>query len=135
MAKDPKDLEKKVEALREKIRHHEYRYYVLDDPEISDLEFDQLMIELKRIEANNPALITPDSPTQRVGGKPREGVVKAAHSSPMLSLDNTYSVDELRNWERRVHELTGRKDIDYVCELKLDGMSLALLYEDGRLVH
>ena len=134
MAKDPKDLEKKVEALREKIRHHEYRYYVLDDPEISDLEFDQLMIELKRIEANNPALITPDSPTQRVGGKPREGVVKAAHSSPMLSLDNTYSVDELRDWDRRVHELSGREQIDYVCELKLDGMSLALHYEDGRLV-
>jgi DNA ligase (NAD+) len=79
-------------------------------------------------------LIAPDSPTQRVGGKPREGVVKARHSSPMLSLDNTYSVDELRNWERRVHELSGRKDIEYACELKLDGMSMALLYEDGRLV-
>src|SRR6202049_774090 len=92
------------------------------------------MIHLKKLEAEHPALITPDSPTQRVGGKPREGVVKAAHSSPMLSLDNTYSVDELRNWERRVHELTGRKDIDYVCELKLDGMSLALHYEDGKLV-
>jgi DNA ligase (NAD+) len=129
-----RDIEKKVEALREKIRHHEYRYFVLDDPEISDAEFDQLMIQLKKVEAEHPELITPDSPTQRVGGKPREGVVKAAHSSPMLSLDNTYSVDELRNWERRVHELSGRKDIDYVCELKLDGMSLALLYEDGRLV-
>jgi DNA ligase (NAD+) len=129
-----KDVEKKIEALREKIRHHEYRYFVLDDPEISDAEFDQLMIQLKKLEADHPALITPDSPTQRVGGKPREGVVKAAHSSPMLSLDNTYSVDDLRNWERRVHELSGRKDIDYVCELKLDGMSLALLYENGRLV-
>lgn len=129
-----RDIEKKVEALREKIRHHEYRYFVLDDPEISDAEFDQLMIQLKKVEAEHPELITPDSPTQRVGGKPREGVVKAAHSSPMLSLDNTYSVDELRNWERRVHELSGRTDIDYVCELKLDGMSLALLYEDGRLV-
>ena len=129
-----RDIEKKIEALREKIRHHEYRYFVLDDPEISDAEFDQLMIQLKKLEAEHPELITPDSPTQRVGGKPREGVVKAAHSSPMLSLDNTYSVDELRNWERRVHELSGRKDIDYVCELKLDGMSLALLYEDGRLV-
>ena len=129
-----RDIEKKVEGLREKIRYHEYRYFVLDDPEISDAEFDQLMIQLKKLEAEHPELITPDSPTQRVGGKPREGVVKAAHSSPMLSLDNTYSVDELRNWERRVHELSGRKDIDYVCELKLDGMSLALLYEDGRLV-
>jgi DNA ligase (NAD+) len=134
MATAAKDVEKKVEALRDKIRHHEYRYYVLDDPEISDAEFDQLMIQLKKLEAEHPSLITPDSPTQRVGGKPREGVVKAAHSSPMLSLDNTYSVDELRNWERRVHDLSGRKDIDYVCELKLDGMSLALLYENGRLV-
>ena len=129
-----KDIEQKTEALREQIRHHEYRYFVLDDPEISDAAFDQLMNQLKKLEAEHPALITPDSPTQRVGGKPREGVVKAAHSSPMLSLDNTYSVDDLRNWERRVHELSGRKDIDYVCELKLDGMSLALLYENGRLV-
>jgi DNA ligase (NAD+) len=129
-----KDIEKKIEALRDKIRHHEHLYFVLDDPEISDAEFDQLMNQLKKLEAEHPTLITSDSPTQRVGGKPREGVVKAAHSSPMLSLDNTYSVDELRNWERRVHELSGRKDIDYVCELKLDGMSLALLYENGRLV-
>jgi len=129
-----KDIEKKIEALRDKIRHHEHLYFVLDDPEISDAEFDQLMTQLKKLEAEHPTLVTPDSPTQRVGGKPREGVVKAAHSSPMLSLDNTYSVDELRNWERRVHELSGRKDIDYVCELKLDGMSLALLYENGRLV-
>jgi DNA ligase (NAD+) len=134
-AKDKaKDIEKKMEALRDQIRHHEYRYFVLDDPEISDAEFDQLMNRLKTLEAEHPALIAPDSPTQRVGGKPREGVVKAAHSSPMLSLDNTYNVDDLRNWERRVHELSGRNDIDYVCELKLDGMSLALLYENGRLV-
>jgi len=134
MAAKDKDIDKKIEALRDKIRHHEYRYYVLDDPEISDAEFDQLMIQLKKLEAEHPALVTPDSPTQRVGGKPREGVVKAAHSSPMLSLDNTYNVDDLRNWERRVHELSGRKDVDYVCELKLDGMSLVLLYENGRLV-
>ena len=133
MAKD-NDTEKKIEALRDKIRHHEYRYFVLDDPEISDADFDRLMNQLKAVEAEHPQLITPDSPTQRVGGKPREGVVKAAHSSPMLSLDNTYNVDDLRNWERRVHELSGRKDIDYVCELKLDGMSLALRYEDGKLV-
>jgi DNA ligase (NAD+) len=129
-----KALEKKIEALREKIRHHEYLYYVLDNPEISDLEFDKLMQKLKDLEAEDLSLITPDSPTQRVGGKPREGFVKVAHSSPMLSLDNTYNEDELRDWERRVHELSGRKDVDYVCELKLDGMSLALLYEDGRLV-
>jgi DNA ligase (NAD+) len=126
-------LEKKIEALREKIRHHEYRYYVLDDPEISDADFDALMNELKRIEAEHPELITPDSPTQRVGGKPREGFVKAKHSSPMLSLDNAYSEEELRDWEQRVHELSGRTDLEYICELKLDGMSLALVYRDGRL--
>ncbi len=126
-------VQKKIEALREKIRHHEYRYYVLDSPEISDAEFDALMNELKRLEAEHPKLITPDSPTQRVGGKPREGFVKAKHSSPMLSLDNAYSEEELRDWERRVHELSGRTDIEYMCELKLDGMSLALVYTDGCL--
>ena len=124
---------KKIEALRDKIRHHEYLYYVLDSPELSDAEFDALMNELKAMEAAHPELITPDSPTQRVGGKPREGFVKAKHSSPMLSLDNAYSEEELRDWERRVHELSGRTDLEYMCELKLDGMSLALIYNDGRL--
>ena len=126
-------IEKKIEALREKIRHHEHLYYVLDVPEISDAEFDKLMNELKRLEAEHPKLVTPDSPTQRVGGKPREGFVKAKHSSPMLSLDNAYSEEELRDWERRVHELSGRTDLEYMCELKLDGMSLALVYSDGHL--
>ncbi len=129
----PKDVEKKIEALREKIRHHEHLYYVLDTPELTDAEFDKLMQQLKDLESEHPSLVTPDSPTQRVGGKPREGFVKVPHSSPMLSLDNTYNEEELRGWERRVHELTGRKDVDYVCELKLDGMSLALIYEDGKL--
>jgi DNA ligase (NAD+) len=129
-----KDIEKKIEALREKIRHHEYLYHVLDQPEISDQDYDKLLRQLKDLEAENPSLITLDSPTQRVGGKPREGFVKVAHSSPMLSLDNTYSEEELRAWERRVHELSGREDVDYVCELKLDGMSLALTYEDGKLL-
>jgi len=129
-----KDADKKIELLREKIRHHEYLYYVLDQPKISDSDFDKLMRGLKDLEAEHPELLTADSPTQRVGGKPREGFVKVRHSSPMLSLDNTYSEEELRDWERRVHELSGRKDVDYVCELKLDGMSLALIYEDGKLV-
>ncbi|HEY4902685.1 MAG TPA: NAD-dependent DNA ligase LigA [Candidatus Sulfotelmatobacter sp.] len=129
-----KHLEKEIEGLRDQIRHHEYRYYVLDQPEISDAEFDKLMRQLKDLEVEHPTLVTPDSPTQRVGGKPREGFVKVRHSSPMLSLDNTYNEEELRGWERRVHELSGRNDVDYVCELKLDGMSLALVYEDGKLV-
>ena len=126
-------VQKKIEALREKIRHHEYLYYVLDNPQLSDADFDKLMNELKRIEAEHPELINPDSPTQRVGGKPREGFVKARHSSPMLSLDNAYSEEELHDWERRVHELSGRTDLEYMCELKLDGMSLALHYNQGRL--
>jgi DNA ligase (NAD+) len=129
-----KDAGKKIESLREKIRNHEYLYYVLDNPEIDDAEFDKLMRQLKDLEAKHPELIVADSPTQRVGGKPREGFVKVPHSSPMLSLDNTYSEVELRDWERRVHELSGRTDVDYVCELKLDGMSLALIYHDGKLV-
>ncbi|MGA7683790.1 MAG: NAD-dependent DNA ligase LigA [Terriglobales bacterium] len=129
----PASVQKKIESLREKIRHHEYLYYVQDNPELTDADFDKLMNELKRLEAEHPELITPDSPTQRVGGKPREGFARAKHSSPMLSLDNAYTEEELRDWERRVHELSGRDDVEYMCELKLDGMSLALVYTDGRL--
>ena len=128
-----KDARQKIVALRDKIRYHEHRYYVLDDPEVSDAEFDRLVNELKALEAEHPELVTPDSPTQRVGGKPREGFVKVPHSSAMLSLDNAYSEDELRDWERRVHELSGESRVDYVCELKLDGMSLALRFAGGRL--
>jgi DNA ligase (NAD+) len=131
-AKD-KDAERKIESLREQIRRHEHLYYVLDAPEISDAEFDRLMQELKRLESAHPEIVTPDSPTQRVGGKPREGFVKVTHSRPMLSLDNAFSEEELRNWDRRVHELSGSAAVEYVCELKLDGMSLALTYEKGQL--
>ncbi len=128
-----KDVQRKIETLRDQIRRHENLYYVLDAPEISDAEFDALVNELKALEKEHPDLVTPDSPTQRVGGKPREGFVKLQHSSPMLSLDNAYNEQELRDWERRVHELTGRKDVEYVCELKLDGLSMALHYRDGQL--
>lgn len=124
-------VQAKIEALRDKLRYHEYRYYVLDDPEISDAEYDLLMRELKALEEKHPELITPDSPTQRVGGKPREGFVKVLHSSPMLSLDNAYNEQELRDWERRIHELSGEKNVEYVCELKLDGLSMALHYHDA----
>ena len=124
---------RRIDDLREQIRHHEYRYYVLDDPEISDAEFDVLANELKALEAAHPELITPDSPTQRVGGKPREGFVKVEHSAPMLSLDNAYNEDELRAWARRAAELAGTDKIEYVCELKLDGLSMALRYAGGVL--
>src|SRR5436305_11610654 len=133
MASKPKNILDELEALRDEIRRHEHLYYVLDAPEVLDAEFDQLMQQLKKIEAEHPELVTPDSPTQRVGGKPREGFVKVEHSRPMLSLDNAYNEEELRAWERRVHELTGRTDVEYVCELKLDGMSLALTYTAGQL--
>src|SRR6185369_2749979 len=130
-----KEAVAKIEKLREEIRHHEHRYYVLDDPEISDAEYDRLVNELKALEAEHPELVTPDSPTQRVGGKPREGFVKVQHSSPMLSLDNAYNEQELRDWARRVDELSGDKNVEYVCELKLDGLSMALRYStegDGK---
>ncbi len=133
MPASPTDIEHKIEQLRDQIRRHEYLYYVQDAPEISDAEFDLLMRQLKEFEAAHPSLITPDSPTQRVGGKPREGFIKVEHSRPMLSLDNAYNEQELRDWERRVRELAGTDDIEYVCEFKLDGMSLALSYQAGRL--
>jgi DNA ligase (NAD+) len=133
MAARPTDIENKIEKLREQIRRHEYLYYVMDTPEISDPEFDRLMQQLKQLESEHPKLITPDSPTQRVGGKPREGFIKIEHSRPMLSLDNAYNEQELRDWERRVRELAGADNVEYVCEFKLDGMSLALLYRGGRL--
>lgn len=128
-----KDVQRQIEALREEICRHEHLYYVLDAPELSDADFDHLMQQLKRMEADHPELITPDSPTQRVGGKPREGFVKVEHSRPMLSLDNAYNEQELRDWDRRARELAGSGKLEYVCELKLDGMSLALTYRHGRL--
>lgn len=119
----------RAEDLRTQLRHHEHQYYVLDAPEISDAQYDALMNELKQIEAAHPALLTPDSPTQRVGGKPAEGFKKVRHSRPMLSLDNAYSAEELSDWDRRVHELAGNLPVEYIAELKLDGLSIALRYE------
>ena len=118
----------KTEALRETIRHHEYLYHVLDAPELDDADFDALTRELKAIEAAHPDWITPDSPTQRVGGKPKEGFAKVAHSRSMLSLDNVNTPEELADWDRRVRTLAGDAPIAYVTELKLDGLSLALHY-------
>ena len=122
-------VQKKIDALRDKIRHHEHLYYVLDKPAISDAEYDDLVRELQRIEKEHPELITPDSPTQRVGGKPKEGFAKVAHSRPMLSIDNVTSEEELRDWDRRVRSLAGETaQIGYVCEYKMDGLSMALQY-------
>ncbi len=124
-----RDAAQKIEKLRDEIRRHEHLYYVLDAPEISDAEYDALMNELKKLEAAHPELVTADSPTQRVGGKPAEGFKKAQHSRPMLSLDNAYSAEELADWDRRVRELAGNLPVEYTAELKLDGLSVALSYE------
>jgi DNA ligase (NAD+) len=124
---------KQIEKLRDEIRRHEYLYYVLDEPEISDVKFDRMMEELKRLEAEHPELVTPDSPTQRVGGTPRKGFETRKHSPPMMSLDNTYSFEELEEFDRRARELTGRERVDYVTEHKFDGLSISLVYEGGVL--
>jgi DNA ligase (NAD+) len=127
-------LRKEAEKLREEIRHHEYLYYAVDDPRISDAAFDKLMNRLKEMEAAHPDLITPDSPTVRVGGTPREGFQTVRHARAMLSLDNAFSYDALRDWDRRVRQGTGREDIEYIAEHKFDGLSISLQYEDGVLV-
>ena len=119
----------RAEELRVELRRHEHLYYVMDAPVISDAEFDALMNELKRLETEHPELLTPDSPTQRVGGKPAEGFKKVRHSRPMLSLDNAYTEEELRDWDRRVRGLAGNLPVEYTTELKLDGLSIALHYE------
>ncbi|MGB9405204.1 MAG: hypothetical protein WCA98_16845, partial [Candidatus Acidiferrales bacterium] len=125
---------KQIASLREKIRKHEYLYNVLDDPEVSDAEFDRLMNRLKALEKAHPEIVTPDSPTQRVGGAPRAGFETYRHTTPMISLDNAFSFEELNDFDRRVRELSGRKSVDYVAEHKFDGLSLSLLYEHGVLV-
>lgn len=126
--------EQKIEALRAELRRHEHLYYVLDRPEISDAEYDGLMRQLQELEREHPDLpVPPDSPTMRVGGAPREGFVKVRHSAPMLSLDNALNEAELLDFDRRVRELLGGDAYRYVAELKLDGLSMAVHYEDGRL--
>ena len=127
----PEDVRQRAYRLRTELRRHEHLYYVLDRPEISDAEFDALMIELRGIEAEHPDLVTPDSPTQRVGGAPREDLEKAPHSSVMLSLDNAFDDDELRDFDRRARELADVETLDYVGELKLDGVSLVVRYAGG----
>ena len=119
---------RRAAELRADLRHHEHLYYVLDQPEITDAAYDALMNELKQIEAAHPELVTPDSPTQRVGGKPAEGFRKVAHSRPMLSLDNAYSVEELAAWDARVRELAEGLPVEYEAEYKFDGLSVALRY-------
>ena len=129
-----KDPAAEIQTLREDLRRHEHLYYVLDQPEISDAEYDALMRRLQELEAHHPELATPDSPTQRVGGKPREGFVKVPHSGQMLSLDNALNESELRDFDRRVRDLLAGEPYRYVTELKMDGLSMAAHYRHGQFV-
>src|SRR5882672_4536026 len=123
-----------IETLREQLRHHDELYYVHDNPEIADAEYDALFTRLKELEQQHPELITPDSPTQRVSGRPAEGFSEVVHRRPMLSLDNSYNIDELRAFDQRCQRLADGRTLDYVAELKIDGLSLSLHYENQILV-
>src|SRR6266568_5864528 len=124
------DARRRVEELRDVVNYHDYRYHVLDDPEVSDAEYDALMRELRALEEAFPEFITPDSPTQRVGGAPTELFAPARHRVPMLSLDNAFSWEELSAWGKRVERAVGPQ-ADFVCELMIDGLAVALTYQDG----
>jgi len=128
------DVKKRISELREEIRYHDRKYYVENNPVISDYEYDQLMEELKKLESEHPEYVTPDSPTQRVSGQPVEGFSSVKHKIPMLSLDNTYSSKELLDFDKRMKKFLGGEKPDYAVELKIDGVGVALIYENGRLV-
>ena len=127
-----KDPAGEIERLRRDLRRHEHLYYVLDQPEVTDAEYDALMRQLQDLEERHPELATPDSPTRRVGGKAREGFAKVPHSSAMMSLDNALNEDELRTFDGRVRDLLRGAEFRYVTELKMDGLSMAAHYREGR---
>ncbi|MEA3254019.1 MAG: NAD-dependent DNA ligase LigA, partial [Chloroflexota bacterium] len=127
-------VEQRVEELRELLNYHSRRYYILDSPEISDAEYDELMRELKQLEAEHTELVTPDSPTQRVGAPPVEAFGVVEHPLPLLSLANAFSDEDLSAWHKRTSNLLGRQYFDLVCEPKIDGLAVALTYVDGLLV-
>ncbi|MGQ9746421.1 MAG: NAD-dependent DNA ligase LigA [Candidatus Caldatribacteriaceae bacterium] len=129
------EVQREMEKLRELIHHHDYLYYVLAAPEISDAEYDTLVRKLKELEEKFPELVIPDSPTQRVGGKPQEEFAPFTHARPMLSLDNAFTEEDIRNFDRRVKRMLGAKEVHYVLELKIDGLAVNLRYENGSLVH
>src|SRR5262245_15157319 len=123
----PTNVKDRVEELRREIDRHNRLYYVEAKPEISDHEFDRLLEELRKLEADHPELVTPDSPTQRVGGQPVEGFATVTHRQPMLSIDNTYNADDLREWDKRVRkQLAKGEPVTYVVELKIDGVAISL---------
>ena len=122
-----------VAALRDQIHRHDYLYYTLGKPEISDRDYDKLLQQLKSLEAQRPDLITPDSPTQRVGEKPIDSFVRVRHAIPMLSIDNTYNLDELKEFHKRVVKGLETENVDYVIDPKIDGVAVSIRYENGRL--
>ncbi len=128
------EIQQRVDQLRKEINHHNYRYHALDDPEISDAQFDELMRQLRELEEQHPRLVTPESPTQRVGAPPIQGFAQVEHRQPMLSLANAFNIEELAAWHRRVSSLLGVDDFDMVCELKIDGLAVSLTYQEGSLV-
>jgi DNA ligase (NAD+) len=132
MKKAMADVRQRVLRLRADIEHHNYRYHVLDDPEIPDAEYDRMLVQLRALEQEHPELVVPDSPTQRVGGAPVSGFTEVRHRVPMLSLDNAFSRDDVVAFDRRVRErLETDKDIGYCCEPKLDGLAVSLTYRNG----
>jgi len=131
---DVNKVKQRIDELRETTNHHNYRYYVLDSPEISDAEYDELMRELRQLETEHPELVTPDSPTQRIGAPPVEAFGVVEHPRPLLSLANAFSYEELAAWHKRVSNLLSRSQFDLVCEPKIDGLAVALTYVDGLLV-
>src|SRR5690349_14726795 len=123
-----------IERLREEIRRHDYKYYLEAAPEITDVEYDRLLTQLKELEGKHPELITPDSPTQRIGDAPVALLKPVEHRLPMMSIDNTYSVEELRSYGNRIEKLLPGEPIEWVVELKIDGVAVSVTYENGRLV-
>src|ERR687886_738071 len=128
-----RSVAQEIEGLRAELRRHEELYYVYDDPEISDAEYDALMARLQQLEEEFPLLATPDSPTRRVGGRPTEKFEQYVHRRPMLSLDNSYNIEDLRAFDERCRKLADGRAFDYVAELKIDGLSISLHYEDDVL--
>ena len=134
MATTAKGIETEIRELREQVLHHEEAYYVRDDPEISDAEYDALVERLRALEEEHPQFRAPDSPTLRVGGRPAEGFEEYVHRRPMLSLENSYNIEDLRAFDERCRRLADGRPFEYVAELKIDGLSLSVHYEGGVLV-
>ena len=134
MERNADQVAARIAALRREIEYHNYRYYSLDNPAISDAEYDKLFRELLDIEREYPELVSPDSPTQRVGSEPQEKFRKVEHRNPMLSLANAFNEAEIKAFHKRITNLLGVDDIDFVAELKIDGLAVAITYEDGKLI-